>query len=207
MSPARGVEVVRLAPEHRERIVDVLCETFAGYPVIEHVLGADRNEARVRRLVGYFVTARFLNGEPAFGACVDGALAGVALVSFPVRPAAPTALGAEREAVWQALGLDARSRYEACGRVWAGLLPEGRRVHLNMLGVRGAYRGRGLARRLVDAVHELAADVPGCVGVSLTTEDPGNVPLYEHLGYDVVGRSEIAPGLDTWVMARPTGRR
>ncbi len=206
MNPG-AVEVLRLGPDHEAPIVDVLVDAFGRYPVIRHVLGDDHGPHRVRALVRFFVAARFIQGEPAFGVRVGGTLAGVALVSFPVRRAAPTALGSARDAVWQELGEGPRSRYEACGQVWARLLPDGMRVHLNMLGVRGVHRGRGLARALLDEVHGLAVDVPGCVGVSLTTEDPANVPLYEHVGYEVVGRSEIAPGMDTWVMNRPTGRR
>lgn len=206
MNSRADVEVLRLGPDHREAIVDVLVEAFADYPVIRHVLGEDCSQSRVRRLVRFFVASRFLKGEPAFGVRVGSTLGGVALVSFPVRRAAPTALGTARDAVWQALGDGPRARYEACGRVWARLLPDGRRVHLNMLGVRSEHRGHGLARALLDAVHDLADEVPGCTGVSLTTEDPGNVSLYEHVGYDVIGRSEVAPGLETWVMARPTGR-
>lgn len=207
MSTRADVEVVRVGPDHRDAIVDVLVEAFGRYPVVRHVLGEDCGEDRVRRLVGFFVAARFLQGEPAFGARVGSGLGGAALVSFNVRRAEPAALEAEREAAWKALGDGARARYEACGAVWSRALPPGRCVHLNMLGVRTELRGRGVARALLDAVHELAGEVPGCTGVSLTTEDPDNVPLYEHVGYDVVGRSEIAPGLETWVMARPTGRR
>jgi GNAT superfamily N-acetyltransferase len=67
-----------------------------------------------------------------------------------------------------------------------------------MLGVRPAERGRGLARRLLDHVHELSASTPGSVDVTLTTEDRTNVEFYRHLGYDVVGHAEIAGGLETW---------
>ena len=35
-------------------------------------------------------------------------------------------------------------------------------------------------------------------GVTLTTEDPSNVPLYEHFGYQVVGHARVAPGLESW---------
>jgi hypothetical protein len=38
----------------------------------------------------------------------------------------------------------------------------------------------------------------GVEGVSLTTEYPANVPLYERVGYTVVGHAVIAPGLETW---------
>jgi hypothetical protein len=38
--------------------------------------------------------------------------------------------------------------------------------------------------------------------VTLTTELPGNVQLYQHCGYEIVGRVDVAPGLETWGMYR-----
>jgi hypothetical protein len=40
-------------------------------------------------------------------------------------------------------------------------------------------------------------------GVTLTTESERNVALYRHLGYEVVGRRPIAPGMETWGLWRP----
>jgi hypothetical protein len=34
--------------------------------------------------------------------------------------------------------------------------------------------------------------------VSLTTEVPQNVRLYEHFGYEVVGHARVSPELETW---------
>jgi hypothetical protein len=36
--------------------------------------------------------------------------------------------------------------------------------------------------------------------VSLTTENPRNVELYRHFGYEVVGQGPVGPGLQTWGM-------
>lgn len=67
-----------------------------------------------------------------------------------------------------------------------------------MIGVRGAHRGDGLGRLLLHAVHDHARERPGCRGVSLTTENPANVPLYQYFGYDLVAHAEVAPGLESW---------
>ena len=71
-----------------------------------------------------------------------------------------------------------------------------------MIGVLTGYQGRGIARRLLDAVHEHARERPGVEGVSLTTESHANLPLYERFGYELVGHGAIDEGLETWVLFR-----
>jgi hypothetical protein len=39
--------------------------------------------------------------------------------------------------------------------------------------------------------------------VTLSTEDPANVPLYQHFGYQVTGHTRVAPALEAWVFFRP----
>jgi ribosomal protein S18 acetylase RimI-like enzyme len=200
--PGPALAVLHLGPEAEDDVVDVLTASFAGYPVMDFVLGAEGGAADLRALVGFFVAARLLRREPTLGVPTERGLAAAALVSFPVHRPPPRALALRREALWAHLGPEARARYESCGAVWSGLMPRGRYVHLNMLGVASAHRCQGLARLLLDEVHTLAEDVPGCEGVTLTTEEPANVPLYEHAGYRVVATRSIIPGLPTWVMAR-----
>ena len=72
-----------------------------------------------------------------------------------------------------------------------------------MLAVPTRYQGQGLARPLLDAVHALSREREDSCGVTLTTEREANVALYQHVGYRVVGRGTIVPGLETWGMYRP----
>jgi len=39
--------------------------------------------------------------------------------------------------------------------------------------------------------------------VTLTTEDPANVRLYEHAGYQIVGLGRVAPEPATWSVFHP----
>jgi len=50
----------------------------------------------------------------------------------------------------------------------------------------------------LETVHELSRTDPRSVGVTLTTEVPANVSLYQHFGYEIVGQASVAPGLTTW---------
>jgi GNAT superfamily N-acetyltransferase len=69
-----------------------------------------------------------------------------------------------------------------------------------MIGVRRDYMGRGLARVLIGAVHELARLDTGSSGVSLDTESEANVSLYQHLGYTLLGHARVDEGLTTWAL-------
>jgi GNAT superfamily N-acetyltransferase len=201
---------MNVAPLHATRLeaaVDVLCDAFAEYPVMRFVAGPDAEDydRRLRSLIHFFTSARFLNGDLVLGAGSGSGetLVAVANVTPPgTRPAAPE-VSHRREALWRELGADARERYEQLGRIWQPLGIERPHYHLNMIGVRRDWRGRGAGRLLLDAVHALSADSPESCGVSLTTEDPINVPLYQHVGYAITGHAVVAPGLETWGFFRP----
>lgn len=200
----RPVDVERLRLDDVPRIVGVLSEAFRDYPVMRFVLGAvdPEYDRRLARLVGFFVMARALRDEPLLGIPDGGDLAAAAIVSFPGVGESPPRLALLREEVWAELGAEARSRYEACGEAWRPLGVTVPHIHLNMIGVRSAFQGKGYAKRLLDHVHEMSRETPGSLGVTLTTEDPENVALYLRMGYDVVGQARVASNLETWSFFR-----
>jgi GNAT superfamily N-acetyltransferase len=194
-----------LSADDAPHVVDVLVEAFRDYPVLRFVLGLDASggaagpDARLRTLIGFFVQARALRGEPLLGVrAADGALGAAAIASYSDGPPAPPELVRVREATFTALGDDVRSRYETYAATAGGFVFEEPHVHLNMIGVRAAHRGERFGRLLLEAVHAHARGRPGCRGVSLTTETAANVPLYEHFGYEVVAHARVAPDLESW---------
>jgi GNAT superfamily N-acetyltransferase len=193
-----------LSREDVPQVADVLCDAFHDYPVMRLVLGTTTGatDARLRRLIEFFVMARALRDEPMFGVYVGGALAAAAIASYPDRVVRPPELETLREAVWRELGSAERERYEGCGRVWQSLAANVPHVHLNMIGVRGSAQGMGLGRLLLDRIHRLSRETPGSTGVTLTTEDPANVPLYQRAGYEIVGQARLAPFVETWSFYR-----
>lgn len=195
------------ASENRtvEAAVDVLCEAFADYPVMRYVIRAEGDEYRRRleTLIRFFVTARVLRDEPILTIPEKGGAAACAIVTLPGNRPSPPALGEHRQRVWADLGPQARARYEAFGAAYASLAIEEPHHHLNMIGVRADRRGEGLGGRLMDAVHRLAREDPGSAGVTLTTEDPANLPFYRHFGYRCLGSVRIDEGLESWTLFRP----
>jgi GNAT superfamily N-acetyltransferase len=195
----------RLDPTHLQDVASVLAEAFADYPVLRWVLGEGRADSSrdLERLVAFFAHARFLRNEPVFGVPFGAGLGGVALLSHPDGPPSPPELGEVRERLWEQLGAPARERYRAYGEACRPLTVDVPHVHLNMIGVRSSAKGAGLGRRLLDRVHRYAGEHPGLEGVTLVTEDPANLPLYRHFGYELLGSAPVAEGLRTWGLYRP----
>lgn len=147
--------------------------------------------------------ARVFRDEILLGIGDPANLGGAALVSRRGGPESPPDLGELRERVWAELGASARARYEAFSAASSRFQVDVPHIHLNMIGVRSRARGMGLGRRLIERVHVLSREDPASEGVTLTTEDEANVALYEHLGYELVGRATVAPELTTWGFFRP----
>jgi len=198
--------------------VEVLCDAFRDYPVMRFVMGGPEALApgwtppadwdlRLAAMVTFFVMGRVLRGEPVLGLEMprgwQTSLAGVATMTLPGSGPAPEGLDAYRARAWTLLGEQARERYEALGLMWSTFHTPEPHHHLNMVGVRREFAGKGVGRILLDGVHRFAAADPSSAGVSLTTEDPRNVELYRHLGYEVTAEGEMAGALRTWGMFRP----
>ena len=194
----------RLAEDSREGVIDLLCHSFREYPVMRFVLGPDGDpEELLRRLIGFFTDVRFAMEWPVLGVVVDEKLVAVALVNEPHEETFlerfQEGLARVREELGEA-AFHRLGRFEAAAEV-----NESHELHyfVGMLGVLPEEQGKGYARLLLEYVRRLSEDA-GCAGVALSTEDPANVPLYEHMGFEVVGQGAV-DDLSTWAMWWPNG--
>ncbi len=197
--------VVSLGEEHVPEITRVLCEAFYDYPLMRFVVGEGQGEygRRLEALNHFFVMARVLRGEPLIGIMNGSDLTATALVSYPGPREIPPELAELRDELWHDLGDGSRSRYQDFGVATATFDIDAPHIHLDMIGVSEASQGSGLSRILIEHVHCMSREDDGSQGVTLTTEDPANVSLYEHFGYRVVGHSRVSPALETWGFFRP----
>jgi GNAT superfamily N-acetyltransferase len=90
-----------------------------------------------------------------------------------------------------ALTDDGGARYDAFWDWLGGHLPDEPWWFLDILAVRAAARGRGIASSLVR--HGLEQAHAAGLPAFLETGNPANVAMYEHLGFRVHGRAD-APG-------------
>jgi GNAT superfamily N-acetyltransferase len=192
--------IVRARPEQTPEVVAVLCESFHDYPVMRYLLGdlGARYDDYLSRLVGVFVASRVLHGNPIFAVEEAGRLTAVATITPPGDHVVAPEVQETREALWQELDPGAKTRADLLTAVWLRTALPAPQYHVNMLGVLRSRAGRGLGGRLLREVHELSRLDPGSTGVSLTTEDPKNVPLYQHCGYEIVAHDRVSPELETW---------
>ncbi len=202
------MKVSILSPLQAQEAVDVLCDAFSSYPVMRYVIGPPGPdfERRLRTLLDFFVAARFLGNDLVLSCDAgDGVIAGVATVTLPGGGDPPEELAQRRKAVWRRLGEGARMRYEAQGEALREFELDQPHYHLNLIGVRPSHRGRGLGRRLLEEVHRRSARDPVSCGVTLNTEDPLNVALYQRFGYRVLGHAHVSGELESWYMFREGG--
>ncbi len=194
------MKVENLYEEKAAEVADVLCEAFYDYPVMRYVLGEkDDYDNRLRKLVRFFVGARALRKEPMLGVYnSENRLVAAAVVTLPGDIPQPEELKRRREILWTELGSAEQVRYENYGKSAFSLLPPEPHHHLNMIGVSTHYKGRGLARQLINAVEELVRLHPSSSGVSLNTEMESNVNFYLHLGYKLIGQTNVDKNLMTW---------
>ena len=104
--------------------------------------------------------------------------------------------------------VEALAAYALAGRSWVAVDDADRRIgyivvdvvdgnaHIEQVSVRPDAQGAGVGRALVDQVRAWAAG-SARPAVTLTTfsDVPWNRPLYEHLGFRVLGEPEIRPEL------------
>jgi GNAT superfamily N-acetyltransferase len=203
--------VAPLASADVDEIVDAFSDAFHDYPVMRFVLlpdGDGHYDIRLRRLVELFVSGRAHRNDPMFGLRdPSGTLIGAATMTRPTSAEPPASFLALRDSIWSELGPGARARYEAFSSATQQFTIPSPHHHLNMIGVRRAFQGRGLARVLLAGAHDLARSDPDSSGVTLTTELPANVRLYEHFGYRVYGHARVGLGLETWTLYRAHSTR
>ncbi|HEU4724067.1 MAG TPA: GNAT family N-acetyltransferase [Candidatus Eisenbacteria bacterium] len=196
---------IAVPPERIDETVAVLCDAFHDYPVMTHIVGEAGSDydRRLRTLIHFFVSNRVLRAEPILGIEDGGRLVAIATLTPPGERPVPEPIEGMRAALWEALGADAKARHEALFQAWMRYTHPGLHYHLNMLGVRRSHAGRGLGSRLLTAIHARSLDDAESSGVTLSTEDPKNVPLYQHCGYEITAHERVTDRLETWQFFRP----
>jgi len=205
--PERSATPVPLRPEHASGAARVLADAFAGDPLFRFLCPSDARREAFLRHFQRTVVRLFLSAAEGRVVLDDGVVLGVALVAPPGR-SNPPFLDRCRFFLANLLappGVRAPLRSFVAG---LGLLDEVERHHypqphwyLGVLGVSPAAQGRGVGRALLDEVFRLG-DADG-LPVYLETTHAPNVPLYEHVGFEVLERIEPRKaGPTTWTMLR-----
>jgi len=197
--------VTVLPTDRSDAVVTVLCDAFFDYPVMRYVLGdAPGYPTRLRTLMGLFVAARLSPTGLLLGAHdADGTMVAAAAIDLPGDRVLSPSFEQRRKETWAELGREAEARYAAYGQASHEFDHGAHHHHLGMIGVRATHQGSGLSRALLEHLHALADADADSAGVSLTTELPRNIGLYQYFGYEITGHARVSPELETWSFFRP----
>ncbi len=214
MREAAGT-VKPITPGHFNAFVAVASRAFAQDPLMTALFGVSSkmraDHPQRCALMRYLLdSCRTMGGTP-LGIFDGDTLRGGALWEPPATPRwahgmrlAVTALQfVPLGVVWPRQTSALLNRYARLSRTGAPKDPHHRLV---LLAVDPEHHGRGLGHALVAAVVGLCENNAASTGVALDTENPANVPMYRHWGFDAapgiaLGEVHITP------MFRPRERR
>jgi len=199
-----GVRVRRLAPEYLGRVTDLLTLAFyndngARYFIFE------RGSSFQRQLRTWFAAGWPMiedAGTPVYG-IVEGGRVLASAVAFPPGTGFSRVqiLGWLLRVVWGS-GMISAWRTWRNTRAVQRYLPRAPHYAVALLAVHPGFHKHGLARILLDEIHRLSEADPASSGVLLQTENPNNLRMYEHFGYERIRRVRTGP-ITIHLMFRP----
>lgn len=201
---SRSAQVIDVPQERTEETVAVLTRAFAHDPLMRYLCDEqeDALPTRLHAFFDYTCAVQRELGWPLLGVVPRTRLAGAVGVAMPEQPEWPDSLTTHYKQLIEKLGDVAADRIERYATLTSTHFPKEPLCYVKMIGVRPESQGRGYARLLLDAVHQLSATHSTSTGVGLDTENPANVPLYESFGYRVLAEVKLED-LTIWCMFRP----
>jgi GNAT superfamily N-acetyltransferase len=195
-------------PRSREaEAVDILLRAFQHDPAVRFFFqNAPDYSTHVRERFHFLCEVQFELEYPLLGCFYEGQLVGVACFAEPISVSWPASLIELWDSFSASVGRKATERLEKHGQLIDRLRPNHSHYYLGTVGVDPEVQGWGYGRRLPDATQQFSQCHPESTGAALETENPLNVPLYDHLGYRVVTKTKLDE-LDVWVMFRPNEGR
>ncbi len=165
--------------------IDILAEAFSGDPLMNYFtsgLPTLNTDALRRKIIRALVTSHIASGEPLYGLFQDDHLLGCATVDARL-DGWRKVLGLLRCVhLWLALPISTIRKLNDYGAISKSGNPKEATHFLVMLGMATEARGKGYGGWFLRAVE---AEYDPKVHWILDTENPTNIALYNHMGYEV----------------------
>ena len=189
--------------EDRGEVVETIVRAFARDPLLRFLAPGDEAYARVA--TAYFGCLFDLRAGVGGEVRVSDDLKAASLWN----PPGGNRLGAQKvRAAFEAqvhplLSAEEGLRFGEVERVLGAMHPDEPHWYLGIAAVHPEHQGRGLGGAVIRSLlaERIAADAPAF----LITTAPGNVPIYERLGFATCIESDLAAGPHVWGMRREPG--
>ncbi|HSE39641.1 MAG TPA: GNAT family N-acetyltransferase [Acidobacteriota bacterium] len=198
------MKVERLSREHKDQVVETFISAFRNYPVMRFVLSdsGSEYEDNLKALIGFYCELRLMRNWPVLAIRAEDNLVAAALVNNPVEK--PLPLPNELlDQLRKIIGESAYKRLETYEKISAEGEPPFPHHFLGMIGVHPDFQGKGYAAALLREVNRMSSQDPKSAGVCLSTEDPGNVRIYQHFGFRTISETDVGD-MHSWCMFCPT---
>jgi len=184
-------EVFEVEESHAEEAIGLLVLAFERDPAYRYFCNAERSGYR-RRLDIVFRSGRALqrsSGQPVLGILSGQRLAGLAMIQEPGASVSvwPQLCWLLKIALFTGPRVPWRILQDI--RIAERARPAEPHFYLPILAVHPDFQGSGCGRALLGALQSRSERHPCSEGVCLETENPNNVPFYEHIGYRVIARN------------------
>ena len=197
-------EIFSLIEPDKAATVEIWTESFYDYPAMrEYFIGHAKNEQQysdwLQAFVGLSFDMPFYLDYPLLGIRDDGGqlLAAMGCVDTVSQKPWPDALYRAYAKFSDVLGAEGVRRLEHYEEVTVKHHPAAPHYFVDILGVRKNHRSKGYARQLLHEIQARSTADAESTGVFLDTEIVENVPLYQHLGYELIAESDVE-GLHCW---------
>ena len=189
--------------EDRGEVVETIVRAFVRDPLLRFLAPGDEAYARVApAYFGYLFDLRAGGGGEVR---VSDDLKAASLWN----PPGGNRLGTQKvratlaAQVLPVLGAEESARMDELERVLGGMHPDEPHWYLGIAAVHPDHQGRGLGAAVIRALlaEAIAAEAPAF----LITTAPGNVPIYQRLGFATCIESDLPAGPHVWGMRREPG--
>lgn len=193
--------VVELSNKTLDEASSVLALAFEHDPMVNYVLTQQTHEQRCAFFI-HMCEVRYDLEWPILGYYHNSKLVGVVLASEPEVKNWPSSLMRSYMRLGDEIGPDAVKRLEAYTQLASRHRLKEPHYYIGVVGVIPEYRGRGYGTHLMEAVQTRSRQHPTSTGVMLETENPVNLPYYQHIGYHIIAEDKLGPN-SIWSMFRP----
>lgn len=195
------MNVTKMERHHKAALAHVVSAAFEDYATIQYILhdsGANFYN-HLHALVGFFLETRFIRGAPILGVLHGDVLAAAAGIDRPEDRSWSAELAAALDDLKQTVGSAAVARLQEYEGAVKATLPDLPFYYLGFLAVHPHYQGRGMAKRMMEKVKEIAHAAMPTADICLNTEDARNLAFYHSQGFKIIEQTDLSR-LRSWCM-------